>query len=66
MPERVEAFDVSNLGSEHITAGMVVAVGGKLKKSEYRMFKIEGGSAPDDYAAMAEVVVRRMGHPEWG
>ena len=66
LPERIEAFDVSNLGSEHITAGMIVAVGGKLKKSEYRMFKIEGSSAPDDYAAMAEAVIRRMGHPEWG
>ena len=33
-PERIEAYDISNLGSEHITAGMVVAVGGAMKKSE--------------------------------
>lgn len=61
-PERVEAFDISNLGSEHITAGMIVAVDGKLTKSEYRAFKIKSITAPDDYTAMKEAVLRRMAH----
>lgn len=61
-PERIEAYDISNLGSEHITAGMVVAVNGKLTKSEYRTFSISSLSAPDDYSAMKEALLRRMAH----
>jgi len=60
VPERIEAYDISNLGTEHITAGMVVAEGGRLKKSEYRLFKIESVTgAPDDYASMREAILRR-------
>ena len=61
-PERIEAFDISNLGSEHITAGMVAAVDGKLVKSEYRSYSIRSITAPDDYSAMKEAVLRRMAH----
>lgn len=61
-PERIEAYDVSNLGSEHITAGMVTAINGSLKKSEYRSFKIRSINAPDDYFAMTEAILRRMAH----
>ena len=63
-PERIEAFDISNLGSEHITAGMVAAVNGKTVKSEYRTYKIRSVDAPDDYTAMKEAVLRRMAHSE--
>lgn len=66
VPERIECYDISNLGAEHITAGMIVSEGGKLKKSAYRLFSIEGQSAPDDYAAMTEAIRRRLSHPEWG
>jgi len=61
-PERIEAFDISNLGSEHITAGMVVALNGKLEKSEYRTYSIRSINAPDDYSAMKEAILRRMAH----
>ena len=63
-PERIEAYDISNLGSEHITAGMVVAVDGAMKKSEYRTFSIKGLSSPDDYASMRETILRRVSHIE--
>ncbi len=61
-PERIEAFDISNIGSEHITAGMVTAIDGKLTKSEYRTFSIKDLDAPDDYSSMKEAVLRRMAH----
>ena len=61
-PERIEAYDISNLGSEHITAGMIVSENGKLKKSDYRVFKIKNQSGADDYSAMTEVILRRMSH----
>lgn len=66
VPERIECYDISNLGGEHITAGMIVSEGGKLKKSAYRLFRIEGNGAPDDYAAMSEAISRRLSHSEWG
>ncbi len=62
VPERIEAYDISNLGSEHITAGMVVAVDGKLKKSEYRTFKIKSTDIEDDYTSMTEAISRRISH----
>ncbi len=61
-PERIEAYDISNLGDEHITAGMVVAISGKLKKSEYRTFKIKGRDSQDDYGSMTEAISRRLDH----
>ena len=61
-PTRIEAYDISNLGSEHITAGMITAIDGKFRKSDYRTFKIKNQRQPDDYAAMTEVISRRLAH----
>ncbi len=60
LPERIEAYDISNLGSEHITAGMIVIEKGRFKKSHYRSFKIKGQDSPDDYSAMTETIKRRL------
>ena len=62
VPERIEAYDISNLGREHITAGMIVAEKGKLKKSDYRYFRIRDLEEPDDYASMREAILRRLSH----
>ena len=61
-PKRIEAYDISNLGDEHITAGMIVAENGRLKKSDYRTFKIKNQNGADDYSAMKEVLIRRLNH----
>ena len=61
VPQRIESYDISNYGKENITAGMVVMEDGRLKKSDYRLFKIKGLSdKPDDYASMAEAITRRF------
>ena len=62
-PCRIEAYDISNLGAEHLTAGMVVCVDGKFAKSDYRIFRIRSveGTA-DDYASMREALARRLEH----
>ncbi|MCD7748046.1 MAG: excinuclease ABC subunit UvrC [Firmicutes bacterium] len=65
VPERIECYDVSNLGSEHITVGMIATDGARFKKSAYRLFKIEGLTEPDDYASLAEAIKRRLSHKEW-
>ena len=61
-PVRIEAYDISNLGEEHLTAGMVVCKDGKLHRSEYRSFKIRTVEGTDDYASMREAIDRRLAH----
>src|SRR4051794_8608318 len=66
VPVRIEGFDISNLGETHTVASMVVFEGGAPKKSDYRKFGIRGdeegnGAGPDDFAAMEEVLRRRLG-----
>ena len=62
LPLRIECFDISNLMGTHTTASMVVFEGGAPKKSDYRRFNVrtlrEG--VPDDFAAMEEVLERRL------
>ncbi len=62
LPERIEAYDISNFGSEHITAGMIVSERAKLKKSDYRYFRIKELQGQDDYGAMRDVMERRLSH----
>jgi len=59
IPMRIECFDISNLGETHTVASMVVFEGGAPKKSDYRRFKVRE-AVQDDFAAMAEVLSRRM------
>jgi excinuclease ABC subunit C len=59
IPMRIECFDISNLGETHAVASMVVFEGGAPKKSDYRRFGIRE-AAHDDFAAMNEVLSRRM------
>jgi excinuclease ABC subunit C len=59
IPMRIECFDISNLGETHTVASMVVFEGGAPKKSDYRRFRIRG-AAQDDFAAMSEVLRRRV------
>jgi excinuclease ABC subunit C len=62
LPLRIECFDISNLMGMHTVASMVVFEGGAPKKSDYRRFTIRGleDGVPDDFAAMEEVLSRRL------
>ena len=62
IPGRIEAYDISNIGNENIVASMVVWSGGKLKKSDYRVFNIKTTEGADDYGSMREALSRRLGH----
>lgn len=62
-PSRIEAYDISNLGKEYLTAGMVVCRDGKFQKSDYRTFRIRSvNGTTDDYASMREALSRRLEH----
>jgi excinuclease ABC subunit C len=59
VPMRIECFDISNLRETHTVASMTVFEGGAPKKSDYRRFGVRG-AVEDDFAAMNEVLSRRM------
>ena len=63
VPLRIECFDISTLMGTNTVASMVVFEGGAPKKSDYRRFKV-AAPAPDDFAAMEEVLSRRLGQWE--
>jgi excinuclease ABC subunit C len=62
LPLRIECFDISTLMGTNTVASMVVFEGGAPKKSDYRRFTVRGNTegVPDDFAAMEEVLGRRL------
>lgn len=57
--ERIECFDISHTQGELPVASCVVFGPNGPIKSDYRRFHIEGVTAGDDYAAIAQAVRRR-------
>ncbi|KUK83560.1 MAG: Excinuclease ABC subunit C [Microgenomates bacterium 39_6] len=62
--KRIEAYDIANLSGQEATGSMVVFSDGQPNTSQYRQFKIKQ-SGPNDPKMIAEVVSRRLEHPEW-
>jgi excinuclease ABC subunit C len=63
-PKRIEGFDISNTMGNQSVASMVVWEEGRMKKSDYRRFKIASVEGANDFASMHEVVTRRYGRME--
>ena len=61
-PQRIEAFDISNISGTDIVASMVVFVDGRPKKGEYKRFSLRDLPGQDDYASMHQVLTRRFTH----
>ncbi len=61
-PEYIEAYDISNLGSSSMVAGMVVFENGRPLKKAYKKFSIKETQIQNDYASMREVLERRFRH----
>lgn len=61
VPSRIEGFDISNTMGTHSVASMVVWEDGKMKKADYRRFRIKTVEGANDFASMHEVVKRRYG-----
>jgi len=69
LPRRIDCFDISTIQGSETVASMVVCEDGRMKKGEYRKFKIKtsgpqhlrtsGEHFLDDFAAMEQVVRRR-------
>lgn len=65
-PRRIESYDISNISCTDIVASMVVFEDGKPRKSDYKKFAIRDMPNQDDYAAMRQVILRRMNHLKSG
>jgi excinuclease ABC subunit C len=59
-PLRIECYDMSHIQGSDYVGSMVVLEDGLPKKSEYRRFKIKGDQGNDDFAAMEQVLTRRL------
>jgi len=59
-PLRIECYDMSHLQGTDYVGSMVVFEDGLPKKSDYRHFKVATVDGNDDYAAMEEVLTRRL------
>ena len=59
-PLRIECFDMSHLQGTDYVGSMVVFEDGLPKKRDYRHFKVATVDGNDDYAAMEEVLTRRL------
>jgi len=59
-PLRIECFDMSHIQGTDYVGSMVVLEDALPKKSEYRRFKVRTVEGNDDYAAMEEVLTRRL------
>lgn len=63
---RIECYDISQLGSKYFVGSMTVWENGQLDHTQYRHFRIKSKSTPDDQFMLREMVWRRLRHPEWG
>ena len=62
VPKYIESYDISNLASESMVAGMVVFENGRPLKKAYKRFSIKEQEGQNDYACMREVIRRRLNH----
>ena len=58
-PERIEAFDNSNLFGEYPVSAMVCYINGKPAPKEFRKYHIKTVEGANDYESMKEVIYRR-------
>src|SRR5262249_12560225 len=71
LPRRIECFDISTIQGSETVAAMVVCEDGRMRRGEYRKYRIRRDSGfgirgseneerlQDDFAAMHQVVLRR-------
>lgn len=59
-PKYIECYDISNLASSNMVAGMVVFENGRPCKKFYKKFSIKTVEEQNDYACMCEVLDRRF------
>lgn len=64
-PNRIECFDISHFQGAETVGSQVVSENGILATNHYRRYKVKAQTGGDDYAALMEVLGRRLEHEEW-
>jgi excinuclease ABC subunit C len=59
-PLRIECYDMAHIQGTDYVGSMVVMEDGLPNKNQYRRFKVRDVPGNDDYAAMEEVLTRRL------
>jgi excinuclease ABC subunit C len=62
---RIEAYDVAHLRGTASVGVMTVVQKGRVVPGEYRQFILRKNHNGNDLTALAEVLERRLRHPEW-
>ena len=60
LPRRIECFDISTIQGQQTVGSQVVFTDGEPDKARYRLFKVRGEAAQDDFASMFQVLSRRL------
>ena len=60
LPRRIECFDISTFQGQLTVGSQVVFTDGEPDKSGYRLYKVRGDAGADDFAAMFQVLARRL------
>src|SRR5207245_11012068 len=60
LPRRIECYDISTFQGQLTVGSQVVFTDGEPDKSGYRLFKVRGEAAGDDFASMFQVLTRRL------
>ncbi len=63
---RIESYDIAHMSGKNMVGVMTVVVNGSVYKNDYRKFKIKTQTSSNDTGSLEEVLMRRLGHPEWG
>jgi len=58
--QRIEGYDISNIGGKWAVGSMVVLTNGEIDKSQYRKFKIKISGRPNDVGMHREMMRRRL------
>ena len=66
IPRIIEGIDIAHLGGNDMAASLVRFIDGLPFKPGYRRYKIKSVSGVNDYACIAEVIMRRFSHDHDG
>ncbi len=61
--DRIETYDISNLGLNQAVGSMVVMKNSQIDRGEYRRFKIKQKGLKSDFDRLQEVIKRRLKQP---
>ncbi len=62
LPRRIEGFDISHFSGRETVGAMVVFQEGAPDREQYRRYKVQHADPADDYAALVEILSRRLGN----